>query len=172
MYKPWGGCQVRALVCTKYSYPCLALLPRLRPTGMRGVGGGEACTMWNPPWGASNPGARRERLEDWGASPPKLETRRTSRERRADAPRTGGRISRRRGRDEYSGRGRRVRRDAGQWFLNMMIKTGLAAWKWEGGSAAAVVYIMCWCLCRRRRCSGCSCDTSTLFVVDDVCAIF
>ena len=27
--------------------------------------------MWNPPWGASNPGARRECLEDWGGEPSK-----------------------------------------------------------------------------------------------------
>jgi len=33
---------------------------------MRRVGGGEACLMWNPPWGAGNPGTRADCLEGWG----------------------------------------------------------------------------------------------------------
>ncbi len=32
---------------------------------MRRVGGGEACLMWNPPWGAGNPETRADGLEGW-----------------------------------------------------------------------------------------------------------
>ena len=114
MYKPWGGCQVRALVYTDYSYPCIALLPELHLTKTREVGGGEERLGWRPTEGrvprerrgecpedrgASSPKAEERRAlrerrgecpEDWGANPPKTEKRRALRERRGECPEDWG----------------------------------------------------------------------------------